>query len=139
MTTSLGQTVLMNDLTPVRVVSVANIAGTYYNGPSNNGVGATLTIAASSLTVDSVVLAVGDRICLQVQTSTLQQGIYVVASIGTTVVLKRAADQQNIEQLKAGQFAFVGAGTVQHGKVVVLVEPLPQTIGTDAFVYILNA
>ncbi len=74
-------------LTPVRVVSTSNISGTYQNCTSNNGVGATLTIAASSLTVDSVALAVGERLLLQTQTNTNEQGIYVVNSIGSTVVL----------------------------------------------------
>lgn len=135
MTTSLGQTVLMNDLTPVRVVSTANIAGTYYNGQNNNGVGATLTVAASSLTVDGVALQLGDRILLQAQAATYQNGVYVVSSIGSTVVLTRAFDQQCIEQLKGGQFIIVGAGTANAGALFSLVEPLPQNIGTDAFIY----
>lgn len=135
MSTSLGQTVLMNDLTPVRLVAVTNVAGTYYNGPANNGVGATLTVAASSLTVDSVSAAVGDRILLQNQTSAYQNGIYIVKLISTIVVLQRADDQQNIEQLKAGQFTIVGAGTVNGGAIFSLIEPLPQRIGIDTFFY----
>lgn len=121
-------------LTPVRLVSIANIAGTYFNGQLNNGVGATLTIAASSLTIDSVVCAVGDRILLQVQTNTNEQGIYVVTSIGTTVVLTRAADQQCIEQLHAGQYVSVGAGTLRAGNIYTVVEPLPARFGIDALV-----
>lgn len=136
MTQSLGQTVFFNDLTPVRVVSLTNVAGTYYNGPSNNGVGATLTVAASSLTIDSVVLKVGDRVLLQNQTSALQNGIYIVELIASTVVLARAFDQQNIEQLKPGQFVLVGAGTVNAGAAFCLVEPIPQNIGVDSFVYL---
>lgn len=135
MTTSLGQTVFSPWLTPVRLVSTSNIAGTYYNGPSNNGVGATLTIAASSLTIDSVVCAVGDRVLLHTQTNTYEQGIYVVLSIGSTVVLQRAFDQQSVEQLKAGENVAVGAGSLSAGNFYTLVEPLPQTIGVDALVY----
>jgi hypothetical protein len=135
MTTTLGQTVFSPWLTPVRLVSTGNIAGTYYNGPSNNGVGATLTVAASSLTVDSVVAAEGDRILLQTQTNTYEQGIYIVESIGATVVLKRAFDQQSIEQLKAGENVAVGAGSLSAGNFYTLVEPLPQEIGVDAIVY----
>lgn len=122
-------------LTPVRVVSTSNIAGTYNNGPSNNGVGATLTIAASSLTVDSVVCNVGDRVLLQTQTNTNEQGIYVVNSIGSTVVLQRSADQQSIEQMKAGQYVSVAAGSVNAGNFYSLVEPLPATLGVDALVF----
>lgn len=122
-------------LTPVRLVSVANIAGTYFNGPFNNGVGATLTIAASSLTIDSVVCVVGDRVLLQTQTNTNEVGIYVVLSIGSTVVLQRAADFQCIEQLHAGQFVNVAAGTLRAGNIYTLVEPLPARMGIDAMVF----
>lgn len=135
MTTSLGQTVFSPWLTPVRLASTSNIAGTYYNGANNNGVGATLTIAASSLTVDSVVARVGDRILLQTQTATLEQGIYIVDSISTVVVLKRAFDQQSLEQLKPGENVAVGAGSTHAGNFYTLVEPLPSAIGVDAIVY----
>ena len=135
MTTSLGQTVLSPWLTPVRLVSVANIAGTYYNGPNNNGVGATFTIAASSLTIDSVVAAVGDRILLQTQTATYEQGIYIVKSIGSTVVLERSADMQSTAQMKPGLYVAVGAGSIRAGNFYTLVEPLPNNIGTDAIVF----
>lgn len=132
---SLQQFNIYPGLTPVRLASTSNISGSYSNGPNNNGVGATLTIAASSLTVDSVVAAVGDRILLQTQTNTNEQGIYVVDSIGSTVVLKRSADQQCIEQLKIGQFVTVGAGSVHAGNIYTIVEPLPATFGVDALVW----
>lgn len=135
MTTTFSQTVFSPWLTPVRLVSVANITGTYNNGISNNGVGATLTIAATSLTIDSVAVEVGDRVLLQTQTNTYEQGIYVVRSIAATVILERADDQQNIEQLKAGQYVAVGAGSVRAGNFYTLVEPLPQFIGVDAIVW----
>jgi len=122
-------------LTPVRVAATANVAGTYSNGPSNNGVGATLTIAASSLTVDSVVVVVSDRILLSLQTNANENGIYVVNSISSTVVLQRAADQQNIEQLHIGQYVTAGAGTVNAGAAFVVVEPLPAHFGIDGLVF----
>jgi len=135
MTTTLSQTVFSPWLTPVRLVSTSNISGTYYNGPNNNGVGATLTVAASSLTIDSVLCALGDRVLLHTQTSTYQQGIYIVKSIGSTVVLERSEDQQSLEQLKAGEYVAVGAGSVNAGNFYTLVEPLPQVIGVDAMVF----
>lgn len=135
MTTTVSQTVFSPWLTPVRLVSTSNIAGTYSNGPNNNGVGATLTIAASSLTIDSVVCEVGDRVLLQTQTNTYEQGIYVVSSISSTVVLTRSDDMQSIEQMKAGQYVSVGAGSVSAGNFYSLVEPLPQFIGVDAITF----
>ena len=124
-------------LTPVRLVATANVAGTYFNGLTNNGVGATLTIAASSLTVDSVVAVVGDRILLSAQTAANQNGIYVVLSIGTTVVLQRAADMQCIEQIHPGFFVSIGAGSVNAGNTYAVVEPLPAVFGVNNLV--LNA
>ncbi|CAB4128028.1 hypothetical protein UFOVP100_4 [uncultured Caudovirales phage] len=135
MTTSLSQTVFSPWLTPVRLASTSNVSGTYYNGPNNNGVGATLTVAASSLTIDSVVCNVGDRVLLQTQSTTYQQGVYIVESIGSTVVLQRAADQQSLEQFKAGEYVAVGAGSVNAGNFYTLVEPLPQAIGVNAIVF----
>ncbi len=135
MTTHFSQTVFSPWLTPVRLVSTSNIAGTYSNGPSNNGVGATLTVAASSLTIDSVAVAVGDRVLLQTQTNTYEQGIYVVRAIASTVILERSDDQQSIEQLKAGEYVAVGAGSVNAGNFYTLIEPLPQFIGIDAMLY----
>ena len=135
MTTSLSQTVFSPWLTPVRLVSTSNIAGTYSNGPSNNGVGATLTVAASTLTIDSVLVAVGDRVLLKTQTNTYEQGVYIVRAIASTVILERSSDQQNIEQMKSGQYVAVGAGSVSAGNFYTLVEPLPQFIGVDAIVF----
>jgi hypothetical protein len=135
MTTSLSQTVFSPWLTPVRLASTSNIAGTYSNGPSNNGVGATLTVAASTLTIDSVLVAVGDRVLLQTQTNTYEQGVYIVRAIASTVILERSSDQQTIEQMKSGQYVAVGAGSVSAGNFYTLVEPLPQFIGVDAIVF----
>jgi hypothetical protein len=123
-------------LTPVRLASTSNIAGTYFNGPLNNGVGATLTVAASSLTIDSVLVEVGNRVLLQTQTNTFEQGIYVVDSIGATVVLKRSDDMNDSENfVHAGLSVAVGAGSVNGGNFYTLVEPLPAQIGVSAIVF----
>ena len=132
---SLQQFNIYPGLTPVRVVSTSNISGTYYNGPLNNGLDATLTIAATSLTIDSVVVEEGDRVLLQTQTNTNEEGIYFVKTIAATVILQRAADQQSVEQLLPGQFVSVGAGAVNAGNIYTLVEPLPNVIGVDEMVW----
>lgn len=135
MTLHISETVFSPWLTPVRLVSTSNIAGTYYNGPNNNGVDATLTIAASSLTIDSVLCAVGDRVLLQTQTNVWEQGIYIVQLIASSVVLQRSFDQQSLEQLHAGENVAVGAGSVNAGNFYTLIEPLPQNIGVDAIIF----
>lgn len=132
---ALQQYVITPWLTPARVVSTTNVSGTYSNGPLNNGNGATLTVAASSLTIDSVVCVVGDRVLLSGQSAALQNGIYIVFSIGSTVVLQRASDQQSQEQLQKGQYITVAAGTTNAGTAFTLVEPLPAQLGVNNLVW----
>ncbi len=131
MTVQTSQYNVFQQLTSVRVVDVANLAGVYLNGPLNNGVGATLTPATpATLVIDGVTLELNDRVLLAAQTNANENGIYVLTSLNW--VLTRAADFQNIEQLKTGQFIPVGAGTSNGGNIWVLVEPLPAHFGIDA-------
>lgn len=122
-------------LTPVRVASSANLAGTYSNGPNNNGVGASLLGAASTLTLDSVVMANGDRVLLYGQTSALQNGIYFLSGIGSAWLLTRSDDFHNVENMKAGLQVSVGAGTVLGGSMFVLIEPLPAAFGVSDILF----
>ncbi len=125
-------------LTAVRVVDTSDLAGTYFNGQTNNGVGATLTVTATgALTIDSVVLENGDSVLLAAQTNGWENGIYIVSNPGATgiqPVLTRRADQQNIEQIRAGQYVSVAAGSVEAGNFYTIVEPLPAQFGIDALV-----
>jgi len=127
-------------LTSVRVVNTANLAGTYFNGQTNTGVGATLTVTASGvLTIDSVALKSGDFVLLVGQTAANQNGIYIVTNPGATgifPILTRRADEQNIEQIRTGQFVTVGAGTVNNGTVWSIVEPLPAQFGIGNLVWV---
>ncbi len=121
-------------LTPVRLVATSAQSGTYFNGPANNGVDATFTYATGALTIDSVTVNVGDRVLLSAQTAASQNGVYVCNQAGATgvsAILQRSADQQCIEQMYAGQYVSVGAGTVHAGSAFVLVEPLPAHLGID--------
>ncbi len=135
MSTQFSQTVFSPWLTPVRLISSVNIAGTYFNGSSNNGVGATLTVAATSLTIDSVVCNFGDRVLLAAQTSSNENGIYIVLSISATVVLQRAADQQSLEQIQLGQYVSTEAGLVNAGTFYTVVEPKPTQLGVSGTSY----
>ena len=131
MTVQTSQYNIFQQLTSVRVVDVANLAGVYLNGPLNNGVGATLTASTpATLTIDGVDLQLNDRVLLTAQTNANENGIYVLTSLNW--VLTRSGDFQNIEQLKTGQFIPVGAGTANAGNIWVLVEPLPAHFGIDA-------
>ena len=135
MTVQTSQYNVFQQLTSVRVARTTNLAGVYINGPLNNGVGATLTAPTpAALVIDSVTLSLNDRVLLCAQTNANENGIYVVTS--TDWVLTRASDQQNIEQLKTGQFIPVGAGTANSGDIWVLVEPLPAIFGVSAMTFV---
>jgi hypothetical protein len=133
MTLSIRSYVINPTLTACRVVSTANLNGNYFNGQTNNGVGATLTSTiAAALVVDGVTLEIGNRILLVGQTASSQNGIYTITNPGSASiswVLTRAQDFQNIEQLQEGQYVSIAAGTVNGGAVYTLVEPLPEQFG----------
>ena len=126
-------------LSAVRVADTSNLAGIYFNGQTNNGVGATLTVTATgALVIDGVTLISGDSVLLQAQSSANENGIYLVSNPGATginPILTRRSDQQNIEQIRAGQYVSVGAGSLEAGNFYTVVEPLPARFGIDNFVF----
>ncbi len=128
---------IFQQLTSARVVDTSNLSGNYLNGPLNNGLGATLTASSVGvLTIDSVDLEANDRVLLVGQTNANENGIYVVTQAGgasAVWVLTRSGDQQSIEQIKAGQFLSINAGTSNAGAMYVIVEPLPGALGVDDF------
>lgn len=118
-----------------RLVATSNQSGTYYNGPTNSGVGATFTYATGALTIDSVTVNVNDRILFQAQTLGYQNGIYICTQAGATgvaAILQRSGDFQCIEQIKGGQYTDIAAGTVNAGSFFAVIEPLPLAIGVPA-------
>ena len=131
---------ISQQVTSVRLVSVSNLSGTYFNGNLNNGIGATLTSVSNSLLViDGINVEVGNRILLPIQTNANENGIYVVISTGSAVspwILQRSPDYQSLEQLKLGQFFSVDAGNTLEGNMYVLVEPLPYCIGCAGLTFV---
>jgi hypothetical protein len=95
---------------PVRLVATANIAGTY--------TAATHTLdvtAAGHLNIDSVAVAVGNRVLLTGQTAGTQNGVYTVEDTGNGggAELKRASDFDDSSKLFTGVTLMVNEGT-QH-------------------------
>jgi hypothetical protein len=121
-------------LTSVRLAANANISGFYFNGTLNNGIGATLSaLNVGQLSIDGVLVNPGDRVLLFSQTNANENGIYIVNNQGGAMSLwslERSADFQSSEQLIAGQFFTVDAGSGFAGNLFVLIEPLPAAIGT---------
>lgn len=135
MTVTLSTFVIPQQITGARLCSVSNIAGTYSNGASNNGIGATLTIAASTLTIDGVACVNDNSVLLTGQTNGYENGIYVVSGVGSAVVLTRRADFQEFTQMVPGYYLTIAAGSSLSGSIFTVVEPQVQFVGVDDIVF----
>lgn len=115
-----------------------NLNATYSNGTA--GVGATLTNAGAQapLILDGVNLAAGDRVLIKNQSSTFQNGIYVVTTVGTLStnwVLTRATDYN-----QPGEIIYLGVvaitqGASQAGLVFQESSQGPFVIGTSPITF----
>lgn len=108
--------------TPVLVATTGNLTATYNQpGGATVGVGATLTNSGTqvALSIDGVAMATNDRILVWQQTTGLQNGIYVVTTVGsgaTNWVLTRSSDANTSSEgdpgtLGGGDYFFVQSGT----------------------------
>jgi len=108
----------------------------YANGAS--GVGATITAGANGVlaAIDGVTMVNGERLLVKNQAAALQNGIYVVTSIGAvgaTFVLTRAGDMDGSPASEIpGAFVFVEEGTVNADNGFVCTTNAPVTMGTTA-------
>ena len=98
---------------PVRVASTGNVS-----------------LSSPGGTLDSVTLAVNDRILLKNQTAGAENGLYVWS--GGTSALVRATDADNGTELQAGTSVTVTEGTTNGDKVFMIVSDGAVTIGTTA-------
>ena len=112
-------------------------AVTYDNGTS--GVGATLTADANGAlaAIDGVTLVAGERVLVQNQAAALQNGIYVVTTVGdagTAFVLTRATDfdQGSPSGEIPGGFTFIEEGTTNADAGFVCTTNAPVTMGSTA-------
>ena len=126
----------------VRLATVAALpANTYNNGAS--GVGATLTANANgALSVDGVAVVAGNRILVKNEVAGANNGVYTVTQVGngsTPYILTRATDFDSagtgVDQIDAGDFFLVTAGSTQANTSWVQQTPLPITVGTTAIVF----
>jgi hypothetical protein len=117
--------------------TTANLNATYSNGTS--GVGATLTNAGTqaAFQTDGVTPSLNDRILVKNQTTTSQNGIYTLTTLGsgsTNWVLTRATDFDNAVEIAGGDFTFVDNGTTLANTGWVQVDEVT-TVGTDPIVW----
>jgi hypothetical protein len=114
---------------PVRVISSANLAGTY------NGTDKTLTAGANGvITLDGITLSNGDRLLVNGQSDKTQNGIYVVTDegdISSLAVITRDTDMNISVEIYEGMRIFVSEGNVYAGTVWKLQGTGPFTLDTS--------
>jgi len=116
-------------------------ANTYNNGAF--GVGATLTANANgALSVDSTLTVAGNRILIKNEAAPANNGVYTVTQVGTAgtpYILTRATDFDTpgtgVNQIDAGDFFLITAGTANTNTSWVQQTPLPITVGITSIVF----
>lgn len=118
--------------------TVSNVTGTYYNGPNDDGVGATLTHdsngAFPSTAGGATGWAVGKGILLKNQTDKKQNGRYFVSNMGsvsTPYVLTRCGYCDEADEIP-GAYIFVQDGThAGTGWIQIVADPATFAVGYD--------
>jgi hypothetical protein len=110
----------LNPAAAVVAASTANVAGTYTNAVSGVCIGDTFTTTATTaFALDGQSPAVGARVLLKNQTSTFQDGIWVLTTqaVGSVsgAILTRALDFDSSADINAGSIVPVVSGTVNAG------------------------
>ncbi len=120
--------------------TTANLSATYANGTA--GVGATLTnnSTQAAFAVDDYSASLNDRILVKDQTTTFQNGIYTVTTVGSGAanwVLTRATDFDAAasNEVAAGASTVVLSGTVNTKTLWIETGQGPFTIGSTAIVF----
>jgi hypothetical protein len=116
-------------------------ANTYNNGAF--GVGATLTANANgALSVDGTLTVAGNRILVKNEAAPANNGVYTVTQVGTAgtpYILTRATDYNTagtgVNQIDAGDFFLITAGTANANTSWVQQTPLPITVGITSIVF----
>jgi len=123
---------------PVYAASTANLNATYLNGAA--GIGATLVNAGAlaAFSIDGVSPPINSRILVKDQTSTFQNGIYILSTVGSGAVawiLTRATDyDQAPSEIFPGNFIIVNNGTA-NATTAWIETAVVTTIGTDPITF----
>lgn len=125
-----GATVaLITNATTFVLSAAATAAGT--------AVATTFTQTIAALSVDGVTLALNDRILVKDQTSTLQNGIYRLSTLGSTTVpwvLTRANDADSASEI-GGAIVNVDSGTTNGARLFTAAFKTTDTLNTSAMVW----
>jgi len=114
-----SQLAQLNPAAAVYAATTANLVGTYTNAVSGVCIGDLFTITATgAFTVDGVTPPAGSRILFKNQTSSFQDGVWVLTvpgSVGVSAIFTRATDSDSSADLNAGQIVPIANGTVNAG------------------------
>ena len=104
----------------VRLTTTAALPSNTYNNGSAGVVATLVATANGALSVDSVAVAVNDRILVKDEVAAVNNGIYVVTTAGgasAAYVLTRASDANTVgtgtSKISTGTYVFTVAGSVQ--------------------------
>jgi hypothetical protein len=128
-----------------QITNLTNGTGLSITSRAKPGVGATLTNtgAQAALTLDGVALTLSDRVLVKDQTTTAQNGIYVVTDVGSGSsdwILTRSSDTnqfapQSPTGLSAGDYVYVDGGLTEDGTSYVQTTNAYIIIGTTGLTY----
>jgi len=107
---------------------------TYDNGTS--GVGATLTADANGVLgdIDDISLSVDDRVIVKNQSTALQNGIYVITSLGDVSnpwILTRSTDFNESTNVSGGSVSYCSSGTTNGGLSFIVIWDGQIDVGTN--------
>lgn len=160
--TTINDYVLLNSPTPnntpeigeVFFVDLATqstlIPCVYYNGPSNDGIGARLTgttneairettMALNSGRIDSIVVQSGDTILVKNQSASLQNGIYQVLQVGSPsqpFIIERIAGYDQTSEIYPSQVNVISGSNNGNKSFFETIEN--PVIGFSAITYAIN-
>jgi hypothetical protein len=118
--------------------STANFTATYSNGTL--GVGATLTNSSTlvAFSADGITNSVGDRVLIKNQSTSAQNGIYTVTTVGSASVawvLTRATDMDVWAEVPSS-FVFIETGSTLADTGWVCTSNAGGTMGTTAITWV---
>lgn len=123
-------------------VETSNLTAVYFNGDSDDGVGATLTNtgALGQLVIDGYITIAGDRVLIAGQTMSFENGVYEVTDagdVGTPWVLTRVADfnGSTLGQIIQGRFIYIVFGNNNALTSWVLTSDSYPVVGSEPIIF----
>lgn len=124
---------------PVQAATTGPLAATYYNGPANDGKGATLTMdATGTVTLDGILTVVGQDYLIKDQADPTQNGIYdctVAGAIGVAGVFTRSTAFDTPAAINKAGITPILEGNTLEGQGWYEINTV-NNIGTDPIVFI---